>query len=362
MKITVVGLGPGSMEQLSLGAYEALLSPVPLYIRTKDHPNIPFLEKRGMKATYLDSFYERATAFEDVYRQIADHIIREVKRQGEIIYAVPGHPCVAESTVEMIVQKAKEEDIEVELIPSMSFIDATLAEVMTDPCAGFSLRDALTLDEDRIETADHLLITQIYDPFVASEVKLKLLEIYPHDKMVYLVKNAGIKTGDHQVRTICLPLAEIDRGEVTYDHLTSLFLPADRTPYRQNLKELIEIVRTLRGEGGCPWDQKQTHDSLKENIVEEATEVKDAIQNQDIDNLIEELGDVLLQIVFHSELGKESGDFDLRDVTEGICQKLVYRHPHVFAGLKVSENDLPDLWERLKKEEKSQKILKNKEL
>lgn len=356
-KIYIAGLGPGSMEQISIGAYEALMDKeTPVFIRTKRHPNIESLEAKGMQATYLDDYYEAAKNFEEVYQKIAERIVEEAKKHRQIAYAVPGHPFVAEKTVEYLVRLAEEEAIEIQIIPSMSFIDTTFAAVRKDPSDGFTLLNALTMDEERIEPEQHLLITQIYDSLVASEVKIRLLEIYPPNHGIFFVKNAGIDQADCKEEVREIPLSEMDHREYEYDHLTTIFVPATEETATKRIRDLVEIVRALRGEGGCPWDRKQTHESLREHIVEEANEVKEAIEADDIDNLIEELGDVLLHIVFHSELGRESGAFTLSDVIGGICEKLVFRHPHVFAGLQIDEKDLPDLWQKLKKEEK---ILKN---
>ena len=120
-----------------------------------------------------------------------------------------------------------------------------------------------------------------------------------------------------------------------------------------NLERLIEIVSILRGKNGCKWDREQTHDTLKRNMLEEAYEAVDAINDNDMKHLCEELGDVLLQVVLHAQIAKEEKAFDLEDVAKGLSDKLVHRHPHVFGDVKVSSTDeILDNWEKLKKEEK----------
>ena len=360
MKINIAGLGPGSLDNISYKVYELLTQPnLPIYIRTKKHPVIDELEKKGMKAQYLDRFYEEGQIFEQVYESIVDYLIKEVHKHEEIIYAVPGHPYVAEQTVQMLQDKCKELNIEITAYPSMSFIDALFAAVKRDPSEGFELKDAFTLEYLSLDIEHDLVITQVYDNLIASETKLKLLEVYPDEHIAYIVKNAGIP--DSESITNC-KLYELDRLNIDYDYLTSLYIPKVEHKTMNTLADLINIIKKLRGPNGCAWDKKQTHDSLKEHIVEEAIEVREAIENDDLDNLIEELGDVLLHIVFHSELGRESGYFNLLDITDGICKKLVFRHPHVFSDLEIDEKDIPEMWERLKKIEKSTKILKNSEL
>ena len=121
-----------------------------------------------------------------------------------------------------------------------------------------------------------------------------------------------------------------------------------------NLEKLIEIISILRSENGCEWDREQTHKSLRPNMLEEAYEAVDAIDDNNIPNLREELGDVLLQVVLHSQIAKDNGEFDIEDVAKELNTKLIHRHPHVFGNQKVSSTqDIIDNWDKLKKEEKT---------
>lgn len=123
-----------------------------------------------------------------------------------------------------------------------------------------------------------------------------------------------------------------------------------------NLEKLIEVIATLRGENGCDWDKQQTHKSLRPNMLEEAYEAVEAMQSGDSADLKEELGDVLLQVVLHSQIAKDEKEFDIEDVAKGICEKLVHRHPHVFGDVKVSSTDeILDNWDKIKKEEKPER-------
>lgn len=120
-------------------------------------------------------------------------------------------------------------------------------------------------------------------------------------------------------------------------------------------QDLMEIVRILRHPGGCPWDQEQTHRSIRRNLLEEACEAAEAIDNDDVDGLKEELGDVLLQVYFHTSIEEDAGRFTLDDVADGVCKKLIYRHPHVFGDVTVDSTDqVLSNWEELKKKEKHQ--------
>lgn len=122
-----------------------------------------------------------------------------------------------------------------------------------------------------------------------------------------------------------------------------------------NLKDLEDIVRLLRSPGGCPWDIEQTHASIRRNFLEEAYEAVEAIDEQNPEHLKEELGDVLLQVVFHARMEQEAGRFDLDDVADAICKKLIYRHPHVFGSVSVADSDeVLTNWDALKRTEKHQ--------
>ncbi len=121
----------------------------------------------------------------------------------------------------------------------------------------------------------------------------------------------------------------------------------------KNLEKLIEIIEILRSPQGCKWDREQTHSSLKPNMLEEAYEAVDAINDNDMSHLKEELGDVLLQVVLHSQIAKEEHSFDIEDVAQTLNEKLIHRHPHVFGDTKVSSTqEILANWEKLKKEEK----------
>lgn len=121
----------------------------------------------------------------------------------------------------------------------------------------------------------------------------------------------------------------------------------------ENLKNLIETIRILRSPEGCEWDRAQTHKTLRPNMLEEAYEAVDAIDSNDLYNLKEELGDVLLQVLLHAQIADDNGEFNIEDVAKGLNDKLIHRHPHVFGNVKVENTqDIIDNWDKLKKEEK----------
>ncbi len=123
---------------------------------------------------------------------------------------------------------------------------------------------------------------------------------------------------------------------------------------KYDFDDFVDIIAALRSPGGCPWDIKQTHETLKECLIEESGEVIQAIDNKDDDNLCEELGDVLLQVVMHARIAQEEDRFDINDVIQCVSEKMIRRHPHVFGDVKVSspEESLA-LWKEIKKQEKA---------
>ncbi|MEG0379577.1 MAG: nucleoside triphosphate pyrophosphohydrolase, partial [Eubacterium sp.] len=184
---------------------------------------------------------------------------------------------------------------------------------------------------------------------MASEVKLTLLDHYAPEFEVTLLINAGIQ-GQEIIKK--LPLCELDWVE-EINHLTSLYIPPDSENLRDYSK-LLEIMEVLRKPEGCPWDRKQTHESLKPYLLEETYEVIDAIEEEDVDNLIEELGDLLFQIIFHAQLGKEADAFNINDIIETINTKMIRRHPHVFTKKEeISTGQVLSNWDEIKKTEKN---------
>lgn len=123
-----------------------------------------------------------------------------------------------------------------------------------------------------------------------------------------------------------------------------------------DVRDLVEIMRILRAPGGCPWDAEQTHESIKKNLIEETYEVIEAINKNDKELLCEELGDLLMQVVFHAQMERESGEFDFDAVSDGVCKKLIERHPHVFGEVSISGvDDVMTNWDAIKRKSKGQK-------
>lgn len=347
--IKILGLGPGAEEALTIGTINELKNCKNVFLRTEKHPTVSYLREQDIKFNTYDNVYDTMESFDEVYLNIANDLVKKHEEFGEIVYAVPGHPLVAEKSVFNLIDECKKKNIEYKVIPAVSFIDAMMEGLMIDPIEGLKVIDAFDINNQVLDKRIGTIITQVYNPLIASEVKLKLLEQYDDETEIFYVRAAGIK-GQESIRKI--PLYELDMQE-DIDYLTSVYIPKDLNN-KKDFNDLLQIIETLRGEGGCPWDREQTHKSLEKALIEESYEVIDAIEKEDDDALIEELGDVLLQVVFHASIGKEDGYFDIGDIIGGICDKMISRHPHVFGTLDGvnSSDDVLVKWDELKKNEK----------
>jgi len=357
--ITIVGLGPGSWTGLPLGTYKILdeqqAGQGPILLRTERHPVVDDLRAKGIVFSALDSFYEEGASFEDVYRAIADHLLAIANEHGHVVYAVPGHPGVAETTVQNLRQMGPARGVKIVVGPGHSFLDDLLSNVGVDPMGGLLLLDGTLLLPRQLNPVLHTVIAQVYSRDVASEVKLTLMEQYPDDYEVTVARAVGVEGLE---RVEHMPLYQLDRCE-WIDHLTTVFVPAtteERVVNRQ-FDTFVEIIAALRDpDTGCPWDLKQTHQTLRKYLLEEAFEAADAIDQDDPFALADELGDVLLQIVLHAQIGREEGTFDIRDVVQNVTEKMIRRHPHVFGtGEAETSEQVVANWQEIKAQEREAK-------
>ncbi|SMD04399.1 nucleoside triphosphate pyrophosphohydrolase [Sporomusa malonica] len=349
MGITIAGLGPGSFKHMTLETWELLSGTGTLILRTAKHPCVTVLKERGVVFTSFDHLYEEAEDFASLYQQIANEVI-QLARQGEsIVYAVPGSPLVAEKTVELISAQARAAEVPLTIIPAMSFLEVLYTRLGVDPITGLTIIDAADLVTLPPDLVTGLIVTQVYSRQVASETKLALMDYYGDEYQVTVVRNLGLP--DEKIEKIML--FELDRLPVI-DHLTSVYVPP--RPARSkvfSLDPIVDVMARLRSPGGCVWDIEQTHLSLRRYIVEEVYEVLEAIELADGVKLCEELGDLLLQIVFHARVAEESGGFTMQDVVDTVTEKMVRRHPHVFGEITVRDAaEVVVNWEQIKKREK----------
>jgi tetrapyrrole methylase family protein/MazG family protein len=348
--ITLIGLGPGDPGAITREAWAWLEGIDTLYLRTAHHPTVADLPE-GLTLQSFDSVYEKYDDFEDVYAEIIETVLDKGKTADGVSYAVPGHPFVAEATCPEIARRAAAEGIPCRVINGLSFLEPTFRALGMDPFPEITLADAITVSMSHtpgFSPSAPALIAQIYSKDVASDVKLTLMTIYPDEHPVRLVHGAG--TADEVVED--LPLYELDHSP-HLGLLSSLFVP----PLSENaaFETFQEVVARLRAPDGCPWDRAQTHLSLRPYLIEEAYEALDALDREDMTDLQEELGDLLLQIVLHAQIGVEEGEFNINQVIEGISTKLIRRHPHVFSEVEVEDvSGVIQNWEAIKAEERQE--------
>lgn len=348
--IHVIGLGPGDMSGLPLGAYQLLKAGYPVYLRTEVHPAATELRDEGLQFTAFDDLYESGSTFEEIYKEMAARLISACQLHGEIVYAVPGHPLVAEQSVQNLYDMVH--NCKIEVGSGQSFLDVVCSVLKVDPIEGFALLDGTMLKSNQIQPSLHTFVAQVFQQAVASDVKLTLMNVLPDDYMITVVRGAGVVSGQ---RIEKIPLYALDH--LTWiDHLTTVYIPPSRSEdiLRRDLWFAPSLVEKLRQPDGCPWDRKQTHESLRAYVIEEAFEVASAIDAGDPDALVDELGDLLLQILLHAQIASEYGAFQLRDVFATLSDKLIRRHPHVFGGnVGATEADAQRAWEASKEKERT---------
>jgi tetrapyrrole methylase family protein/MazG family protein len=358
-RVVVVGLGPAGADHLLPVARAALESSVYRYARTARHPAVDDLRAAGLEFETFDAQYDAAADLEAAYAGIARALVDGARERGDLVYAVPGNPAVAERTVVLLREASARGEVDLLVVPGVSFADLAWVRLGVDPMEG----DARVVDGraiDLVELAGPLLIAQCDSAFVLSDVKLALLEHLDPATPLTVLQRLGL--ADEHV--VIIALEELDRGSVVPDHLTSVYVDAGAAGAAREMVLLFQLAKRLRDPGGCPWDAEQTHHSLTRYLLEEAYEVVEAVEalptNGDaaVDAaayaaLEDELGDLLYQVVFHAVLAQEIGAFTMADVARGIHDKLVRRHPHVFGDVVADQtSDVMRNWEQIKKEEK----------
>ncbi len=357
-RLIVAGLGPAGADLITGAAREAIGQASRRFVRTRRHPAATAVEP----AESFDDLYNRSSSFEEVYRAIVDRLTAEARDSaGDVLYAVPGSPLVAERTVEML---RAVPGLALEVVAGLSFADLVWDRVGVDPLsAGVRLVDGRCFATEAAGERGPLLVAQCDALHVLSDIKLAALAAFDRspagraDEKVVVLQRLGLP--DERVFEVAW--ADLDHAVVP-DHLTSLYAAEMGAPIAREVARFADLAGELRRR--CPWDQEQTHRSLRGHLLEETYEVLEALDAVDPDSLSgyeeleEELGDLLYQIVFHSVLAAESGQFTLADVARGIHDKLVLRHPHVFGRFDSDRAGAGDAsqvlvnWEAIKREQK----------
>lgn len=364
--LTVVGLGPGPWEALTVEAAALLQRAADVYLRVTDHVHLDALRAHCPDTAFhvIEPPAGAGSAPTDV---IVSAIAARLTAGSGVFYGVPGSPLVGEPTVPPLLAHCAAQGIESRVVDGISRWQSTLAAVGCFDASWLQLLDAreaaLLGTENAVgETpgADAvvpwraplpvapLLITQLDDLAQLSPVRCWLRRYYPPHHTVQLVHALG--------RLESLPLDQLDRISAINDPITLYVPPLPEMENTRTFTGIMQLTRRLRGPGGCPWDREQTQQSLKPYLLEETYEALDALDSGDPALIAEEFGDLLYQITIHAQVAAEHGAYTIEDVIESVMTKLIGRHPHVFGDVHLSSaQDVRHAWESFKQRQKPQR-------
>ncbi len=302
------------------------------------------LKNSGLVYQSLDSLYESAQDFDRLIENACTLLFED-----GMLFVALGDIC-ANQIAAAAAARFRQAGGTVSVIPSGDpALCAAFAAGAADAINGVAIYSAASFSK-AADTSMTLVINEIDSRLAASDLKIKLARFYGDAYIVFLTdirKNSGKN----------IPLSLLD-AEASYGYYTSIVLPPDPLELKKRFTfgDLISVMERLRSPDGCPWDKEQTHASLKRYLIEEGYEVLDAIDSGDAGALCDELGDVLLQVVFHARIAQQQGRFDDTDITTAICEKMISRHTHIFgnADAKTPEAVISN-WEQIKKDEKGQR-------
>jgi tetrapyrrole methylase family protein/MazG family protein len=343
-------LGPGDPVLLTRQAWELLEDLNEIYLRTSQHPAVAAFPP-GLQVHSFDPLFETTGPLKTVSDQIVTEVLALGRRPGGVVYAVPGHPFIAEATAAEIARRSAADGIPCRVVQGLSFLEPAFSALGIDPFPRVALIDALELAGLHVPPFPPslpALVAQVQTQAVASQVKQTLQAVYPGEHPVQLIHLDG--AGKEWVEGS--RLSEIDESSPAGLPAILWVPPLGR---ETSLEAFQEIIAHLRAPDGCPWDREQTHDSLRPYLLEESYEVLAALDSGNPAAMREEFGDLLLQIVLHAQIAAEAGEFNMTDILSGIHAKIVKRHPHVFGDVELKDAQaVLQNWERLKEAERNE--------
>ena len=344
--ITIVSISTGDASMLTAGALDALQTARKIILRTAQHPITQWLSANSLSYDSLDSLYDAAETF-DAFNQSAAQFLGNAAKDSDITYAVPD-PAM-DSTVSALMERCGDRGA-VRILPGISHADRCIAiahadmqDIRVASAEGF-------LSSEGINPRISFFLSELHSKACAGLCKIKLMRLL--DDQTELRFFSGDENGQLIMHTI--PLYALDRQK-KYDHTTACLYTAKpmTTRTRFGIDDLCAVMNRLRAKGGCPWDREQTHESLLPNLLEESYEFIEAAREQDDRHMCEELGDVLLQVVFHAVIAEQFDEFTLDDVATGITAKLIERHPHVFGKVQAdTAEQVLENWEQIKRKQR----------
>ncbi|MCE5343207.1 MAG: nucleoside triphosphate pyrophosphohydrolase [Eubacteriales bacterium] len=343
--ITIATISTGDVSLLTRETQSALETADLRVLRTGRHPLAAWLAEHGLPYQTLDEFYERNEDFDAFNHAAAERLIA-LAQNTDVLYAVPDAAMDATVTTLKALLPA---DGHLTVLPGVSHADRCMA-LLGVPASGLRLYAAEAFRQSRVSPGEALLLCELHSRECAGECKIKLMRMLPDEtELIFLT---GSESGALVNTTILL--YALDR-QPAYDHLTACYVPAVPMEKRArfDMDDLVAVMARLRAPDGCPWDREQTHESLLTNLLEESYEYIGAVRDGDTDHMYDELGDVLLQVVFHAQIARQHGDFDLDDVTSAITGKLIERHPHIFSTVKAdTAAQVLENWDAIKRRQR----------
>ena len=335
--ITVVGMGRKSGD-LTFDGAEAIKKADVVVVRSRFTHAWETVRSIRDDALSCDEFYTNAQDFDSLNKSIVDYLNSFDSKK--VVFCVVG-----DGTQDTACQMLSECNV----INGVSTYSSVVKQNMPSGCSIYTATDfVLTKRILPYPT----IITAIDDKYVAGEVQLKLLQIFDPDTILTITAGKREKN---------IRLDELVKQR--FDYQTTLFVSPKKLVDRHvfDYYDCADVLAILRGENGCPWDKEQTHKSIIKNCIEEAYELADALQNEDTPHIVEELGDLLMQALFHIQIAFENGEFEPNDVYTGLCRKLIDRHPHVFGEIvATSSEDSLSVWDAQKqKEHKIKNVAEN---
>lgn len=347
--ITMVGLGPGDPDLITRRAWAVLNSAAEVWVRLHQHPVLAALPP-NVVIHHMENTAPDVSGSAAQERALAQRVLDLGKRTQGVVYAVPGHPLVgADGTCREIARLAQQDGMELQILGGISALDAALAMPGMDAHPCLTICSAADLEGALVPPfpPDHpAIVTDLEMGETAARVRAVLLTAYPADHGVALLQAGGeafpmpkqLRLADLGAtgsagREACLYVSPLEKGS--------------------SLESMQQVVAQLRSPEGCPWDRQQTHASLRRHLLEESYEAMTAMDAGDEESMREEFGDLLLQIILNCQIAAEGGKFTLNDVSKGIYDKIIRRHPHVFGDLHLTavEGVLAN-WEKLKEGER----------
>lgn len=344
--LTVLSLSTGDINLLTAGALKTLKEAKRLVLRTERHPVVRWLSENEIAYESLDALYEQAETF-DAFNQSAAQYLAEAAEESDVVYGVTD--AAMDATVTTLAEILRDGGA-LQTMPGISHANRCLAMAKADMLDIRLSSAEKFLAADDIDPSVSCFLAELHSKPCAGACKIKLMQLLDDQTPI------SFFWGDEEGRLHRedIPLFELDR-QAQYDHLTAcLYVAAPLTQRKRfGVNDLCSVMTRLRSKSGCPWDQEQTHESLLPNLLEESYEYIEAVREADAPHMCEELGDVLLQVIFHATIARQTGEFDLNDVATGITAKLIERHPHVFSTVKAdTPEEVLANWEQIKRKQR----------